>query len=356
MFDPKLPYNDLPLLPGDFDFQQKQFLKPLIQANQALAKLDWLTLILPNYEVLIHPLLTKESVASNEIENINTTMMDFLQQEAIGAAKLQWAEKEVEFYRAAVIRGVEEIAKRWGISVKLLVDLQAMIEPHRPWIRKIPGTVIANSTGTVLYTPPQGENVIKELLYNLEEFIHAQDDIDPLIKVWIIHHQFESIHPFYDGNGRIGRILILLYLILTKKITKPVLFLSAYILSQKNKYYASFDRQGMKWMYENMIAFMLDGIWKQSQATQEKIIAIHNLMDATTKHIKNEWFRDYHLISQLLFSYPFMTVQSFADSLWVTRQSASELIKKLETKKIIKTTRLKNSKLLYLPSFIEIIK
>lgn len=356
MFDPKLPFNDLPLLPGNFDFHKKIFLKPLIQANQALAKLDGLTLILPNYEVLIHPLLAKESVASNEIENINTTMMDFLQQEAIWASKLQGAEKEVQYYRAAIMYGDKEIEKMWGISAKLLIDLQAMIEPNKTWIRKIPGTVIATSNGTVLYTPPQGESVIKWLLNNLERFMNAKDDIDPLIKVGVIHYQFESIHPFYDGNGRIGRILILLYLILTKKISKPVLFLSSYILTEKDNYYKLFRRQDAIWLFDDMILYMLDGIWKQSQSTQEKIISIHKLMDQTIKHIKNEWLKEYHLISQLLFTYPFMTVQSFADHLWVTRQSVSVLIKKLEAKHIIKTTKVKNSKLIYLPSFIEIIK
>ena len=113
-----------------------------------------------------------------------------------------------------------------------MIELQALIEPNKKGIRKLPGTVIASGS-KILYTPPEGEQIIRRLLSNLEEFIHTEDDIDPLIKVGVIHHQFESIHPFYDGNGRIGRILILLYLILQKKITRPVLFLSSYILTER---------------------------------------------------------------------------------------------------------------------------
>ncbi len=356
MFDSRLPYNGLPHLPGKFDYHKQQFTAPLIQASQALAKLDGLTVVLPNYEVLIHPLLAKESVASNEIENINTTMMNFLQQEAIWPASLQGAEKEVQYYRSAIMYGAQQLQQQGGLSINLLIELQAMIEPNKPGIRKIPGTVVANSAGEILYTPPEWEDVIRKLLYNLEAFINADDGIDPLLKVGVIHHQFESIHPFYDGNGRIGRILILLYLIFTKKLSKPVLFLSSYILSQRKWYYASFHRLDEKVIFDDIIIYILRGIAAQSQTTQDKIISIQSLMETTTQRLKSAGFREYHTIWQLLFSYPFMTVQSFADHLWVSRQSVSTLIKNLETKKIIKTMKLKNNKLVYLPSFIEIIK
>jgi len=356
MFDPRVPYNDLPLLPGTFDYHQKQFLSSLIQANQAIAKLDGLTLLLPNYEVLIHPLLAKESIASNEIENINTTMMQFLQQEAIGANALSGAEKEVEYYRKAIVYGVDQLDKQWGISTNLLIELQAIIEPNKKGIRKLPGTVIADSTGKVLYTPPEGEQVISHLLANLEKFIHTDDGIDPLIKVGVMHHQFESIHPFYDGNGRIGRILIILYLILHKKISRPVLFLSSYILTEKKWYYNAFRRWDPETVFTDIVEYMLHGISVQSHITQEKIITIHTLIDQTSHKLKKAWFKDYHTITLLLFSYPFMTIQSFADHMQVSRQAISDLVKKLETGWHIQTMKLKNSKLVYLPPFIDIIK
>lgn len=355
MFNPQIPYNDLPFLPGNFDYHQKDFLWLLIEANQAIAKLDGLTLLLPNYEVLIHPLLAKESIASNEIENINTTMMQFLQQEAMGANKLQWAEKEVQYYRSAIMYWVEQIRIQWGLSTNLLIDLQAMIEPSKQGIRKLPGTVIA-SKYKVLYTPPEGEQIIRNLLANLETFIHAEDGIDPLIKVAVIHHQFESIHPFYDGNGRIWRILIMLYLILQKKITRPVLFLSSYILTEKQWYYNSFQRGNQKEMFNKIIIYMLHAIKKQSQITQEKIITIHTLIDKTFHDLKKAWFKEYHLITTLLFSYPFMTIQSFADHMNISRQAISDLVKKMEAGGYIKTIKLKNSKLVYLPALIDILQ
>ena len=351
MFDPKIAYNDLPLLDNNFD--QSKFLSPLIAANQAIAKLDWLTLILPNYEILIHPLLAKESIASNQIENINTTMVDFLQQEAMWTNKLSWAEKEVEYYRQAIKYWVEQIEVLWWITTKLLIELQSMIEPNKVWIRKIPWTVIANSLWQISYTPPVWEDNIKKLLYDLEKYMNIEDNIDPLVKVAIIHHQFESIHPFYDGNGRIWRILIILYLILAKKINKPILFLSSYIFENRNKYYQSFRREN-KW-FDEIILYILDGICLQSQITQSKILNIHHLMTNNIWFIKSTNIKDYANIANILFSYPFMTVQSFADHLKVSRQSASDIIKKLETYKLIKTTKLKNSKLIYIPEFINLL-
>lgn len=339
-----------------YDYHQKKFFSLLIDANQSLAKLDGLTLVLPNYEVLIHPLLAKESIASNKIENINTTMIEFLQQEAIGINRLSWAEKEVQSYRNAVMYGVEQVEKYGWISVNLLIELQAIIEPNKIGIRKIPWTVIANSNAQVLYTPPQGEDVIRKLLYDLESYIQRQDDIDPLIKVSVIHHQFESIHPFYDGNGRIWRILMLLYLILCKKISKPVLFLSSFILSEKQQYYQSFRRNNEEKRFDDIIPYILRGITLQAKATQEKIISIHHLMEETSTLLKTQWFKEYYHITKMLFSFPFMTVQTFAEKMSVSRQAISETIKKLENTWIIKSMKLKNSKLLYVPSFIEVLK
>lgn len=352
MFNPKGAYNDLPLL-KDLQISQSIFVTELIRANQSIAKLDWLTLVLPNYEILIHPLLAKESIASNQIENINTTMIEFLQQEAIWSDKLSWAEKEVEYYRQAIQYWVKEIEKRWWISVKLMIELQAIIEPNKQWIRKIPWTVIANSAWEVLYTPPHWEDVIKKLLYDLEWYINEDTNQDPLIKVAIIHHQFESIHPFYDGNGRIWRILIILYFILTKKISKPVLFLSSYILQNRTKYYECFRRDTKK--FDDIIWYMLEWIIEQSQITQNRIVTIYELMNQYKKNIKELWVKDYVLIKDILFSYPFVTVQSFATHVGVTRQSASDMIKKLEIGWIIKTTKLKNSKLIYIPEFISLL-
>ena len=354
MFDPKIPYNDLPLLPNDFEFDQKVILKKTIEANNALAKLNGLVLLLPNAELLMCPLLTKESVESNAIENINTTTMQVLQAEAINndTNNIKWAEKEVLHYRSALINGIQEMKKLWWISTNLLISLQNKLEPSKSWIRKLPGTVIANSKD-ILYTPPVWEEIIVWLLSNLEKWIHDFDDwIDPLIKVGVIHYQFESIHPFYDGNGRTGRLLMILYLILTQKLDYPILFISEYINKNRSEYYQLLNRTGKNSDYTDFILFILDAIISQSQITQQKIINIRNLISENEKKIKELWIVDYHHINNLIFSNAFMSVNNLWIYMWVSRQTAAWYVNKLLLANIIKEIKIWRNKLIYNQDFI----
>lgn len=357
MFDPHIPYNDLPLLPWSFDYDQTKLLKLSIKANQALARLDGLSLLLPNYQLLISPLLAKESIASNAIENINTTMVDFLQQEALTKDTLSWAEKEVQHYRSTILYGIELIKKYGGISTNMLIELQSHIEPSKTGVRKIPGTIIGNSrTWETIYTPPEWEETIRTLLSNLESFVNTADDIDPLIKMAVIHHQFESIHPFYDGNGRVGRILMVLYLILVGKIQKPILFLSSYIMNEKSSYYDAFARWERENNYSPMIEFLLEWVIVQSQQTEEKIIAINDLIEQYITHMRDLGFKDAYMLATVFFKYPFVSVGKLSQELNVSRQSVYTYVKKLQTKWYIEHVKLWNHKLLYIPSFIELIQ
>ena len=356
MFDPKTPYNELPML-NSIDFIMKtEYVNLIIQANQEIGKLDGLASLLPNYEVLISPLIAKESVASNAIENINTTTVEFLQKEAIWWSALSWAEKEVQHYRNTIMKWIEMLEEQWWISANLLIELQSFIEPTKVGVRKIPGTVIANWLWEVLYTPPVWEQVIRELLSDLEKRIHKTDNIDPLAKMPVIHLQFESIHPFYDGNGRIGRILMMLYLIYAGKLQKPVLFLSSYILKNRKQYYESLRRGNIDWDYDSIIVFLLQWVIEEAKNTQAKIHAINKCLDSAIKQFQELWFKEYYNVAMAFFASPFISVTNLTSVLNITRQSASTYIKKWEKAWIIKTIKIWSHKLSYLPEFIDLIK
>lgn len=355
MFKPLIPNNKLPLLPGKFDYQNTAFLKKAISTSQSLAKLNGLILLLPDANLLISPLLTQESVASSAIENINTTTIKVLQAQALGKKMITWPEKEVIHYREALMHGYNLIQKNGVLHTNFLVELQKIIEPSKYGIRKTTGTVIANSEWKILYTPPEGEKVIRDILSNLEKFINLDDGIEPLIKTGVIHYQFESIHPFHDGNGRTGRLLMILYLILTKKLDYPILFLSDYIHKNSNKYYQVLHQTHKTDDYTQIILFMLDAIEYQAKATQERIINIKKLMDKTQEKIQTKTHLDYHRCTKVLFSHPFISSGEFGKALKITRQTAAQYIKQLEKIRVIEIKKVWKTNLVFMPEFIKLL-
>lgn len=355
MYDKNIPYNDLPLLPGNFSYDKKEFLKLAIKASEELSKLNWLSYLIPNLEILISPLLIKESVESSAIENINTTTLKVLQANALSPNLVKWPEKEVLHYHRAILFGFEKIKKDWRIWYNFLVELQSIIESNKAWVRKLPWTVIANSNWEILYTPPSWEDIIIKLLTNLERFINNyDDDIESLIKMPVIHYQFESIHPFYDWNGRTWRMLNVLYLILTKKLDYPILFLSEYINKTRQKYYNLLSKTTSTWDYSEFIIYLLEWIISQSKITSEKIIKIKYLMNDIENKLSSLNL-DYHKITTILFSNPFLTVWEFEKLLWVARATANRQLKKLEESKIIETIKIWKNKLIYLKDFINLL-
>lgn len=357
MFDPTIPNNWLARLPGDFDYDQKQILKAAMKANNAIAKLNGLSRLLPNAELLTAPLLIKESVESNAIENINTTTIKVLQSEALLAGKqASWPEKEVLHYRQALLYGQSQIEHFGWIPTALLISIQAMLEPSKSWLRSLPGTIIANKQKQAIYTPPEWLDVIKSLLTDLEKFIHhTDDDIDSLIKVAVIHFQFESIHPFYDGNGRTGRILMMLYLLLTHKLEYPILFLSEYINQTRPEYYRLLNHTNQTNNYTDFIIYILQGIEQQSLGTQDKIVQIQTLMDTIQSLLQSNSSLDYHKITKLLFSYPFISISKFREKMEVSKPTISKYIAILESLDIIKTIKIGRKVLLYVPKFIDLL-
>ncbi len=356
MFDPHIPNNLLPLLPWSFHYQDISLYTKALEAQQELAKLNGLIHLLPNADVLIVPLITAESVSSSAIENINTTTIEVLKSQALPPEIQAWPEKEVLHYREAIIQAYDRVRKTELITTNDMLAIQQIIEPQRYGIRTLPGTVIANSRGETLYTPPEGKQLILDLLANLEVFINTTDDgIYPLIKTGVIHFQFEAIHPFYDGNGRTGRVLMIVYLILSRLLDYPVLFLSGYINAHKQEYYEILQYTQKTSDYTKIITYILDAILVQSKITSQKIIMINQLIGKLEQRIHQIIPKKSSQITWSLLKNPFITLQNFADSIEVSRHTARSYVIKLTQADIVQKTEVGKWTLLSVPAFIQLL-
>ena len=254
------------LLSPNFDVNDVDILKKAIEANNALGELNGLIYSLPNYELFLQPLTVREAVASSEIENIRTTTIDILQAEvAANNSVLPTVQKETLNYKEALLREYKELKENNFLATNGIVRIQDILEPSNTGIRTQMGTVIADGFGKIIHESPQEETEteteIRNLLENLDVYINDHNDnVDPLIKMAVYHYQFESIHPFYDGNGRTGRILMILYLALVGRLRYPVLFLSDYILREKTDYYRLLQEVRTKGSWKEWILFILEGV------------------------------------------------------------------------------------------------
>ncbi|ARN85091.1 Fic family protein [Candidatus Nucleicultrix amoebiphila] len=340
VFNKDNPHNDLPLLPPECEVETKAILKKAIKANKALAELKSKGSIIPNQNILIDTLTLIEAKDSSEIENIFTTHDKLYQASLLGEKNADPSTKEVECYRQALWHGIEYLRKR-DLSTNLFIELVQIIKKNNASVRRIPGTKIANSQDKVIYTPPEGEDVIRTKLFNLEKFIHSNDDIDPLIKLAIIHYQFEAIHPFSDGNGRVGRIINILYLVHQNLLDTPVLFLSRYFIKHRKGYYEGLRNVTEKNDWSNWILYMLDAVEHTACQTMKKIDDIVNLMNNFTKIIKEKHPKIYSKdLIEVLFSKPYCRILSLTDAEIVGRQTASEYLKRIEELGLIKGTKI----------------
>ena len=258
----------LEMLPLNKDIETKTVLKQLSRTSRALAELKGIAQTMPNQNILINAIMINEAKTSSGIENIVTTH-DEIYKAMVRPTNTSPAAKEVVDYRAAIWKGYELIKEREMINTNIITKIQEKVEHNQAGIRSTPGTVIKNEvTGEIVHTPPQDKEQILKYMQNLEEYINNDDDmIDPLIKVAIIHYQFESIHPFYDGNGRTGRIINILYLILKDLIDTPILYLSKYIIRNKTKYYDLFRETRETGNFEEWILYILVGIEEMAEET-----------------------------------------------------------------------------------------
>jgi Fic family protein len=287
-----ISYN-LPTLPLAHDLETKAVLKKLAKAHAALAELNGITQLIPNPSIIINALTLQEAKDSSAIENIITTH-DELYKADMQIGKLNTATKEVQDYRRALMTGYSYVTKSRTLLVKHICDIQEILEHNSAGIRKISGTELRNeNTNETVYIPPQTHNVIVEHLTNLEHYINSSDEVDPLIKLAVIHHQFESIHPFYDGNGRTGRIINVLYLILSSLLDHPILYLSGYIMQHKSEYYKLLQQTRDTYNREPRILYILDAIEKTSKSTTDMIRQIWDLM-GEAKHLMKQNTTFYH--------------------------------------------------------------
>lgn len=351
------PYNDLPLLPPKTEVETKAILKKAIKANKALAELKSKGAIIPNQNILIDTLTLIEAKDSSEIENIFTTHDKLYQANLLGEGKADVSTKEVARYRLALWHGIKMQEER-GLATNLFVELVQIIKQNSAAIRQTPGTKIANSKGEVIYTPPEGEQVIRTKLANLEKFIHADDDIDPLIKLGIIHYQFEAIHPFSDGNGRVGRIINILYLVQQKLLGTPVLFLSRYFIENRKGYYDGLRNITEQGDWENWILYMLDAVEHTANQTVQKVDAIVKLMSDFIEVIKAKQPRLYTKdLVEVLFAQPYCRISSILDANIVGhRQTASEYLKKIEGLGLIRSKKIGKEVIYLNPGLLEILK
>lgn len=276
--------KSLEMLPMKKNIETKRVLKQLSRASRELAELKGIAKTMPNQNILINAITINEAKTSSSIENIVTTH-DEIYRAMVRTSDTSPAAKEVIDYRSAIWEGFELVKKKQVINSNIIVRIQEKLEHNQAGIRNLPGTVIKNNiTGEIVYTPPQKKEDILKYIKNLEDYINNEDTVDPLIKLAIIHYQFESIHPFYDGNGRTGRIINILYLVLKGLLDTPILYLSKYIIRNKLKYYELFKEVRKTGNYEEWIIYFLEGI----EETSEETITIINKIREEIVNMKYE--------------------------------------------------------------------
>ena len=332
----------LPLLQ---EIETQKVLKKAISANRALANLNGVARIIPNSSILINSLVLQEAKDSSEIENIITTH-DELYRANLDIESVTNEAKEVQNYKEALLRGFSLVSDTKLLLKKHIIEIQEILEQNDAGIRKQAGTNLKNAqTGEVIYTPPQDYETIQELLTNLEIYINEPNDIDSLINMAIIHHQFESIHPFYDGNGRTGRIINILYLILKDLLDIPVLYLSRYIITHKADYYRLLQEVRTEDKWEEWILYILEAVEQTSLETIELINSISDLMIKIQDKISRELPKIYSKdLVEILFMHPYTKIDFLVDRLNITRKTASKYLNELEDIGILENIQIKNSK------------
>ena len=337
--------NTLNRLPLPQEIETQKVLKKAISANRALANLNGVARIIPNSPILINSLVLQEAKDSSEIENIITTH-DELYIANLDIESVTNEAKEVQNYKEALLRGFSLVSDTKLLLKKHIIEIQEILEQNDAGIRKQAGTNLKNAqTGEVIYTPPQDYETIQELLTNLEIYINEPNDIDSLINMAIIHHQFESIHPFYDGNGRTGRIINILYLILKDLLDIPVLYLSRYIITHKADYYRLLQEVRTEDKWEEWILYILEAVEQTSLETIELINRISDLMIKIQDKISRELPKIYSKdLVEILFMHPYTKIDFLVDRLNITRKTASKYLNELENIGILENIQIKNSK------------
>ena len=330
-------------LPIEKDVETKKVLKKLASAHRALAELKGVVATIPNESILINTLGLQEAKDSSAIENIITTHDDIYKAELNLDGFKSLTAKEVQNYISALKKGFALISEKKILTKNDIIEIQSELEKNRAGFRKLPGTTLKNSaTGETVYTPPQEYSEIMDLMTNLEQFINddTMSDFDPLIKMAIIHYQFESIHPFYDGNGRAGRIINVLYLVMKDLLNLPVLYLSKYIILNKDSYYKLLQTVRETDDWENWLVFILEGVEQISIETiglirkiRELIFEYKNLLRDNYKFYSQDFLNN-------LFKHPYTKIEFIERDLGVSRITAAKYLNQLVKDGLLKKRKL----------------
>lgn len=356
-FDHKIAYNDLPLLPPKADIETKTILRKTISAGRALAQLKGTLLNLPNPTLFLDTIYLQEAKASSEVENIITTN-DELYKSLVADRKVEnSATKEVLSYKEALWLGLEQLKSKPFITTNLCISIVQCIKQNSASIRVTSGTTLSNTQGEVIYTPPSGESVIREKLANLEKFINEEESIDPLIKMALMHYQFEAIHPFSDGNGRTGRILLLLYLKLSGLLDTPAIYLSEYIIKHKADYYTRLRGVTENSEWEVYILYMLDMIEETSKKGLERLNRITAAMDKTANEIKTKLPKVYSKdLVEILFRLPYTKRQHLIDENIGNPKTVGNYLQKLEEQGFLTSVKVGKEKLYLNEQLLKILE
>jgi Fic family protein len=328
--DPKRPYNTLAKLPPAVDLETKPVLKRCIAARTAVAELRRAGELIPDQSVLINTIPLLEAKDSSEIENIVTTNDALFREASQAEDGGDPAAKEAVRYRSALFSGYESLKSR-PLTARTAIDVCSHIKGVDMDLRKTPGTDLKNSfTGEVIYTPPEGEQVLRDLLANWESFANAEDDLDPLIRMAVLHYQFEAIHPFSDGNGRTGRILNILVLIQAGLLDIPTLYLSRHIVRTKGDYYRLLQSVTTRGEWEPWLIYMLTAVEVTARWTNAKIRAIRDLMANTSDYAKTRAPGAYSReLIEAIFAQPYTRIAHLIERRIAQRVSASRHLKQL---------------------------
>lgn len=322
-WNPEVPFNDLPPLPpAGLDLEPKPVLKATVEARAALATLAQAGQLLPNPTILIHAVPLLEAQASSEIENIVTTADELFKRAESGGG--DHATKEALRYRSALFAGLEAMKER-PLTSATAARICSELQGRQMTVRAVPGTRIANpSTRQVVYAPPEGADLIRDKLAQWERFVHAQDDLDPLVRMAVSHYQFEAIHPFHDGNGRTGRVINILMLIEAGLLEDPILYLSKAIIARKNDYYRLLRAVTADGAWIEWILYMLEVVRDSAASTSRKIAAIRTCQEAISDRARSATpgGRDAQFMATL-FEQPYCRIGTVVDRCDVSRQTAS---------------------------------
>ncbi|ANG63003.1 addiction module protein [Marinobacterium aestuarii] len=324
---PNLPLANIAAL------ETRAVLKKTAQAHRFLAELKGVAASIPNEAILINTLSLQEAKDSSEIENIVTTHDEIYKASLFAETVTHAAAKEVQDYAFALKQGFQTVRQQKLIRLNDILTIQQHLEKNRAGLRRLPGTELKNArTGEIVNTPPQNGDQIEALMANLVEYINddALCDADPLVKMAIIHHQFESIHPFYDGNGRTGRILNILYLVAKDLLNLPVLYLSRFIIRHKADYYQQLQHVRESGQWEPWLLYMLDGIVDTAQATIALITEMKQLMRHYKHRMRDELPKIYRQeLLNNLFNHPYTKIEFVMDDLAVSRITATKYLEQL---------------------------